>query len=179
MSISLLIGCTKEDDSIPKPLGYVRLEYPHPQYQWFQPNCPFTLEYSKWANIQTKTENNCWYNFNYPKMKGTIYLTYIPVNNNLPKLIKESQRLVYEHTIKANSIKAKSFSFPAKHVYGNLYRLGGESASNIQFYITDNTQHFISGNVYFRTQPKPDSLKPAVDYLERDVVRMIESIKWK
>ncbi|MDR3272090.1 MAG: gliding motility lipoprotein GldD [Flavobacteriaceae bacterium] len=170
-------SCSK-DEAIPKPAGQVRLEYPEPNYVLFRPNCPFEFEFSGQAKVSTK-KNNCWYDFYYPRLKGTVYITYLPVNGNLVSLIKESQKLVYEHTIKANSIKAKSFAYPEKKVYGSLYHLGGETASNMQFYITDSTRHFITGNVYFKTQPKPDSLRPAVEYIEKDIVRMIETTIWK
>ncbi|MGM5631179.1 gliding motility lipoprotein GldD [Apibacter raozihei] len=171
-------GCKKEE-YIPKPEGQVRLEYPTPNYQLFSPeNCPFEFEYSTLAKIQDRNKN-CWYNINYPKMKGTVYLTYSPVTHNIYDLIKEAQKLVNEHKIKANSVKVKSFMYPEKKVYGNIYRLGGETASNIQFYVTDSTRNFLSGNVYFKVQPKPDSLQPAIEYIEKDVIRMIETTTWK
>ncbi|MDR2122927.1 MAG: gliding motility lipoprotein GldD [Flavobacteriaceae bacterium] len=178
LSFFLITSCS-EEDQIPKPEGQVRLEYPAAKYVLFQPeNCPFEFEYSYRAKIKDRNKN-CWYNFNYPEMKGTIYITYSNINGNLPSLLREAQKLVYEHTIKANSIRAKSFSYPEKNIYGNLYRLGGESASNIQFYVTDSVKHFLSGNVYFKVRPQPDSLRPAVEYLEKDVIRMIESTTWK
>jgi gliding motility-associated lipoprotein GldD len=173
-----IIGC-KQGDYIPKPDGQVRLEYPTPHYILFQPgNCPFEFEYSSLVKVIDRNKD-CWFNLSYPKMKGTVHLTYSDVTGNLPDLLKEAQKLVYEHTIKANSIKAKSFSYPEKNIYGNLYRLGGESASNIQFYVTDSVKHFLSGNVYFKVQPKPDSLQPAVEYVEKDIIKMIETTTWK
>ncbi len=176
--ISLFLSSCNKEDYIPKPEGQVRLEYPAPQYKLFQPGCPFEFEYSQVAKIVNK-EKSCWYDFEYPRMKGTIYITYSPVSNNIYSLIKEAQKLVNEHKIKANSVKVKSFLYPEKKVYGNVYRLGGESASNIQFYVTDSTRHFLSGNVYFKVLPKPDSLQPAIEYIERDVIKMIETTTWK
>lgn len=181
-SISLfsftLISCKKEE-YLPKPTGQVRLEYPTPSYILFKrENCPFEFQYSAFTKVIDK-HKNCWYNFSYPSMKATLYLTYSEVDGNLNSLLKEAQRLVYEHTIKANSIKAKSFSYPEKKIFGNLYRLGGESASNIQFYVTDSTKHFLSGNLYFKVQPRPDSLQPAVDYIEKDIIKMIETTTWE
>ncbi len=177
--ISLFLTSCNKEEYIPKPEGQVRLEYLDAKYALFQPShCPFEFEYSQIAKITDK-EKNCWYNIDYPKMKGTIYITYSPVNNNIYNLIKEAQKLVNEHKIKANSVKVKSFLYPEKKVYGNIYRLGGESASNIQFYVTDSTKHFLSGNVYFKVQPKPDSLQPAIDYIEKDVIKMIETTTWK
>lgn len=174
----LLLSCKKEE-YLPKPIGQVRLEYPAPNYILFKKEkCPFEFQYSKLTKVEDK-HKNCWYNFSYPFMKATLYLTYSEVNGNLNSLLKEAQRLVYEHTIKANSIKTKSFSYPEKKVFGNLYRLGGESASNIQFYVTDSIKHFLSGNLYFKVQPRPDSLQPAVEYIEKDIIKMIETTTWE
>jgi hypothetical protein len=52
-----------------------------------------------------------------------------------------------------------------------MYELKGESASNIQIFITDSTRHFVTANLYFNTRPKPDSLAPAVDYIKKDFLR--------
>ena len=177
--IIFFISCEK-DDYFPKPEGQVRLEYPMPKYILFKKDdCPYQFQYSDLARVIDK-QKNCWYNFTYPTMKATLYLTYSNVNNgNLNSLLKETQRLVYEHTIKANAIKAKTFSYPEKKIFGNLYRLGGETASNIQFYVTDSVKHFLSGTLYFKVQPRPDSLQPAVEYIERDIIKMIETTTWK
>jgi len=87
--------------------------------------------------------------------------------------------MVYEHTIKASSIDTKTFAYPEKKVYGNFYELKGQTASNIQFFVTDSTRHFVTGNLYFNSRPKPDSLAPAVDYIKKDLLHIIDSFEWK
>ncbi len=57
----------------------------------------------------------------------------------------------------------------------HVYELKGESASNIQIFITDSTRHFVTANLYFNTRPKPDSLAPAVDYIKKDLL----SLSWR
>ena len=51
-----------------------------------------------------KGEKDCGFTISYPKMKATIYLTYKPVNNNINKLLRDAQKLTYEHVIKADDI---------------------------------------------------------------------------
>jgi gliding motility-associated lipoprotein GldD len=87
--------------------------------------------------------------------------------------------MVYEHTIKASSIDTKSFSFPEHKVFGNFYELKGQSASNLQFFVTDSMRHYVTANLYFNSRPKPDSLAPAVEYIKKDMMRLIESFEWK
>ncbi len=162
----------------PKPKGELRLEYPLPKYQLLQNNCPYTFEYSDFAKL-LDAKRECWYNLRYPKMDANVYITYFPVHNDLDAQIKEVETMVYRHTIKASAIETKSFSYPEKRVFGNFYELKGESASNIQIFITDSTKHFVTANLYFNTRPKPDSLAPAINYIKQDLLHMVDTFKWK
>ena len=178
-SAIFFVSCNKKDE-IAKPLGQVRLEYPKQTYVQFNENVPYTFQYSSFAKpIVGKKPNS--FNIVYPKMKATIYLTYFPVNsqNDLITQIKESERFVQDQTVKASFISPQEFSFPKKRVFGTLYELGGESAINIQFHSTDSTKNFLSGSVYFKTQPKPDSLAPAINYIKEDVKKLLETLEWK
>lgn len=170
------ISC--QEDAHPKPKGELRLEYPEPKYQVFQSPCHFQFEYSDFAKI-TDAKKPCWYYIQYPKMKAKVFITYFPIQNDFPLHVKEAEKMVYEHTIKASSIETKSFSFPEKKVYGNFYELKGQTASNLQFFVTDSTRHFITANLYFNSRPKPDSLAPAVDYIKEDMQHLIETFNWK
>ena len=178
-SAIFFVSCNKNDE-VAKPLGQVRLEYPKQTYVQFNENVPYTFQYSSFAKPVVGKKLNS-FNIVYPKMKATIYLTYFPVNseNDLITQIKESERFVQDQTVKASFISPQEFSFPTKHVFGTLYELGGESAINIQFHSTDSTRNFLSGSVYFKTQPKPDSLAPAVDYIKKDVKKLLETLEWK
>ncbi len=178
-SAIFFVSCGKNEE-IAKPLGQVRLDYPTQTYTQFTQNAPYTFQYSTFAKVIPGKKPNS-FNIVYPKMKATIYLTYFPVNsdNDLMIQIKESERFVQDQTVKASFISPQEFSFPKKRVFGTLYELGGETAINIQFHSTDSTRNFLSGSVYFKTQPKPDSLAPAVDYIKADVKKMLETLEWK
>lgn len=171
-----LAACAKEP--LPKPSGELRLEYPSPAYQPFNAGCAYTFEYSEYADMQP-AKRSCWYYINYPNMKAKVFITYFPVKNDLILHIKEAEKMVYEHTIKASAIETKSFSYPERRVFGNFYELKGQSASNIQFYATDSTRHFITANLYFNTRPKPDSLAPAVAYIKQDLKHLLDTFEWK
>lgn len=172
----LFFAC--ESNVLPKPYGQLRLEYSKPTYKKTNFDCPFEFEKSVYSKVEKRKEN-CWFTLSYPKMKARINITYLPIRGNFNELVKEAQKLVYEHSIRATSIETKSFQYIENKVYGNLYKLSGESASNLQFYVTDSTQHFVEANIYFQTRPKPDSLTPAIDYITNDVLRMIETFRWR
>ncbi|WP_027377687.1 gliding motility lipoprotein GldD [Kaistella palustris] len=171
-----VLSCAKETQ--PKPSGELRLEYPAPTYSKFSSPCNFGFEYSTFAKIED-AKNPCWYYIDYPKMKAKVFITYFPVNNDLDLHVKESEKMVYEHTIKASSIDTKTFSYPERKVFGNFYELKGPSASNLQFFVTDSTKHYVTANLYFNSRPKPDSLAPAVDYIKKDLLHLIDTFEWK
>lgn len=174
----LVVGC--KEDALPKPYGELRLEYPQAEYQSFKTDCPYTFNYSTLATKKPK-DSVCAYNLYYPNLKATIYLTYegIP-KNGINYLIRDAEKAVYEpHTKRAEYIDPKLIVRPEANVYGTLYELGGESAMNFQFHVTDSVKHFLRGAVYFRTHPAPDSLAPAVDYIRKDVQELMETVTWK
>ncbi|MGV0947128.1 gliding motility lipoprotein GldD [Empedobacter falsenii] len=178
-SAIFFVSCNKSEE-VAKPLGQVRLEYPQQTYLSFKENVPYTFQYSNFGKVIAGKKPNS-FNIVYPRMKATIYLTYFPVQSpqDLIVQIKESESFVQEQTVKASFISPQEFSFPEKKVFGTMYELGGESAINIQFHATDSVKNFLAGSVYFKTQPKPDSLAPAVDYIKKDVKKLLETLEWK
>lgn len=171
-----LFSCSEE--IMPKPIGELRLEYPKPHYEDFYSECNYGFQYSNFAEIKQAKEP-CWYYITYPTMKAKVFITYFPIKNDLALHIKEVEKMVYQHTIRASAINTKSFSYPEKKLYGNFYELKGHTASNIQFYATDSIRHFVTANLYFNTRPKPDSLAPAVDYIKTDLRHLLDSFYWK
>ncbi len=172
----LAVSCSQETQ--PKPSGELRLEYPKAAYQKFTSPCNFSFEYSDFSKIEN-AKNACWYYIDYPKMKAKVFITYFPIKNDFDLHVKESEKMVYEHTIKASAIDTKSFNFPDRKVFGNFYELKGPTASNLQFFATDSTKHYLTANLYFNTRPKPDSLAPAINYIKEDLRHFIETLEWK
>jgi len=171
-----IFSCAKEP--VPKPKGDLRLEYPTPKYLNFSTPCNYSFDYSDFAKVKD-AKQACWYNLSYPGMKANVFITYFPIKNDFQLHVKEVEKMVYEHTIKASAIETKFFAYPEKNVYGNFYELKGQTASNIQFFVTDSTRHFVTGNLYFNSRPRPDSLAPAVDYIKKDLLHLIDSFEWK
>jgi gliding motility-associated lipoprotein GldD len=176
-SLGLFLFSSCKEDVYPKPSSYLRLDYPVAKYATFENDCPFTFEMNSDAVI--KGEKDCGFTISYPKMKATIYLTYKPVTNNINALLRDAQKLTYEHVIKADDILEQPFLNPSKKVYGMFYQVDGNAATNSQFYATDSTKHFITGSVYFYAKPNFDSIMPAASYIKNDMQRLMETLKWK
>lgn len=171
----LLTACGGEIQ--PKPKAFLRLDYPEATYDTLRAAVPFSFE----KNTHAKESPQAGYNLNldYPAMKATIYITYKPVADNLVKLLKDAQNLTYEHTIKATNIIEQPYIDPQHKVYGMFYEVDGNAASQSQFYITDSTNHFLTGSIYFRVRPNYDSIYPAAMYLKKDIRRIMETTHWK
>jgi gliding motility-associated lipoprotein GldD len=177
ITLGLLLFTSCKDDVYPKPASHLRLDYPVAKYVDFDNECPFSFEMN--SNAIIKGENDCGFTISYPKMKATIYLTFKPVNNNINVLLKDAQKLTYEHVIKADDILERPYLNPSKKVYGMFYQVDGNAATNSQFYVTDSIKHFVTGSVYFYAKPNYDSIMPAASYVRNDMQRLMETLKWK
>ncbi len=172
----VFVGSCKKD-TLPKPASQLRLDYPEAKYASFSNHCPFEFEMNEDAII--KEDKNCGFSIQYPKMKATIYLTYKTVNNNITVLLRDAQKLTYEHVIKADDILEQPFINYDHKVYGMFYQVDGNAATNSQFYVTDSIKHFVTGSVYFYAKPNFDSIMPAASYIKNDMQRLMETIRWK
>lgn len=178
----LLWGCNQQDAE-PKPYAYHRIELIEKAYQPLNQNLPFQFDVAVGAQINRPkpVEEPYWINIDYPALQATIYLSYLKVDGpaTLGKYIDESQRMTFKHTVKASSIEEILISKGEKRVYGLFYKVGGNAASNSQFYLTDSTNHFIRGAMYFNTAPRADSLAPVVDYVMNDIEQLLKTFSWK
>ena len=177
-SFILTTGC--EEEATPRPRGYFRIDLPNKHYEKFSSSCPFSFEYPNYSLIHKHdTIHACWYNIDFPLFHARIHLTYKPVLNTINELLEESRSLAYKHSSKADAINEKLILFPDKKVYGTLYNIEGNAASSVQFFLTDSTDNFIRGALYFSLSPNIDSLAPIVKFIETDIDHFINSFEWK
>ena len=171
-----MISC--QDTELIKPAAQLRLSYPAPAYDLLESECPYTFDLNK--NASALIKQDCDININYPNMKATLYITYQKVRpNNLDSLLRDAQKLAYNHTIKAKSIPEQPFINPDQDVYGMYYMINGNAATQAGFYVTDSVNHFLNGALYFDAKPNFDSIYPAVVYIREDMRRIMETLKWK
>ena len=78
----------------------------------------------------------------------------------------------------ADVIEEFVYENPERRVYGMFYDVGGNAASQSQFYVTDSINHFITGSLYFYAKPNYDSILPAVEYIKKDMIQMMETLEW-
>lgn len=174
----LVLNISCSDEVLPKPNAFLRLTYPEASYQKVISDCPYTIQISQLSNIEF--QNNCWAKIHYPNLKATIHLTYREVVNDLEDVLKEVERLTYEHTVKADNIPyGIPFENRVNRVFGKIINVEGDVASNIQFHVTDSTKNVLFGALYFEVKPNYDSILPAIKYIELDIKNLMENIEWK
>lgn len=171
----MLIACKQEQ--LPKPKPFLILEYQNPAYTLSKVPCNYQFEISNFAELNTS--DNCWATLQYPDLKATIHITYREVDNNLDEILREVEKLTFEHTIKADAINAIPYENYEKRIFGKLYNVEGDVATNVQFRVTDSVHHVLAGALYFYTKPNYDSIVPAIRYLEKDIMHLIETLEWK
>ncbi|WP_190810072.1 gliding motility lipoprotein GldD [Flagellimonas sp. S3867] len=171
----LVVGCKEE--VLPKPNAMLRLDYPEAQYREINENCDYSFQMNTLSNV--KENKDCSLVLDYPMMKGSVFLTYKKVDGNIRELLIDAQNLTYEHVVKADGISPKEFINKEAQVYGMFYEVSGNAASQSQFYVTDSTNHFVTGSLYFYAKPNFDSILPAAAYLQNDIQRIMETLRWK
>lgn len=180
--VVICASCGREPT--PKPRAFLRLEYPQPKYDKIITEIPFTFEKNELADkitdINMASDNKSFgINITYPSLKGTIYLTYKKVTEgNLEPYLLDAQNITQKHTQKADAIIEQPYVDDLNKVYGMFYEVGGNAASQSQFYVTDSISHFVTGSLYFYAKPNYDSILPAAHYLKRDIQHLMETIKW-
>ena len=177
----LFLSC--RDDVLPKPKAYLRLDYPQPEYYELRTDLPFSFEVNRLADSigpskLSRDGKTRGIDVVYPDLKGTVYLTYQEVDDNLELLLMDAQNITQKHTIKADEIIEQPFKDADNDVFGMFYEVGGNAASQSQFYVTDSINHFITGSLYFYAKPNYDSILPAAYYLRNDIRHIMETIRW-
>ncbi len=172
---------------VPKPRGYFRIDLPQHAYKTFDSTgFPFRFEYPVYGTITQDLQLNkeerspYWLNVEFKDMSAAIYISYksITPQEPLSKLVEESYRLSYAHDIRADYIKTPEFR-TGNGLTGVFYSVGGNAASTYQFYVTDNEKNFLRGSLYFNATPNADSLRPATEFLKKDMEHLVETIQFK
>lgn len=180
------LGC--KEVNVPKPRGHFRIDLPERQYVQFDgetvnKHIPLSFEYPVYGNLTFKEEQGThpgWFNIEFPKYKAKIYLTYKNVNNDIDSLLTQSYDInVKNHVSKADAINEQVLNNSDNKVYGVLYDLKGNTASAVEFYVTDSTKHYLRGSLYFASEPNADSLSPVIDFFREDIIHLIETLKWE
>jgi gliding motility-associated lipoprotein GldD len=185
--ILVFAGCRHA--ASPRPKGYFRIDLPTKEYRLFDDNTssksafPFTFEYPVYGKMSFNgdyPDKQGWFNIEFPSYKAKIYMTYRDIHNDLDSLLEQTYKMnVKNHIAKADAIDEQMITSDSNKVYGVLYDLTGNTATAVQFYLTDSVKHYLRGSLYFDAVTNADSLEPVIKFFREDIVHLISTLKWK
>ena len=171
------------NSSVPKPRGYFRIDVPEQQYRSYESICPMNLEVSTASQIEVfrdrQSADSCWFNIYYPHYNARIHCTYIAVGNRFNELVNDAYGFAAKHEMKASGLRRTMVSDSTRDVHGIIYDIEGDAASNVQFFMTDSTRHFLRGALYFFNAPNPDSIAPVLNFVRGDIDRIAQTLVWR
>ncbi|MBX2920620.1 MAG: hypothetical protein KF746_00410 [Chitinophagaceae bacterium] len=201
--ILLLLSCNS--DYTPRPRGYFSIDFPEHRYQTFEKdNYPYNFEYPVYSHIvkdsslfDDNPDSPYWINVDFPAFNARMYLSYKTIGgrsvykvktekgykdssvvNTFENLREEAYKITYKHTSRASSIQDSAFRTPTG-LEGVFFSIGGNAATGKQFYATDSIKHFLRGALYFNSTPNEDSLNIVYNFLEKDMLHLVNTLKWK
>ena len=179
----LLVACGEEERPLPKPKGYFRIDLPAKNYINVDTIERYAFEVPEYAVVThdpfSPQEKN-WINVEMPRFKASIHLTHKNVKGNLGEYLEDVHTMITKHLQKANGMNDSLIINPDRRVYGMMIEMDGKGvATPLQFYLTDSTDNFVRGALYFNFIPNNDSMQPVIDYLREDIDQMINTFEWK
>ena len=188
-----------------KKTGYYKIDFPERKYTRFQQEgFPYTFEYPVYARVVKDStyfdqdlQNPYWINLDFPQLGGRIFLSYKAIGgkstykvkqpdgtykdslgtNVFDLMVKDAFELTSKNETVATSIKDSLFH-TKNGITGVFFRVGGNAATAKQFFMSDTTKNFFRGALYFDVTPNADSLRPVVDFLQKDIDHLINTFKW-
>lgn len=187
VSMILVLACREVEAPLPKPRAYPRVEFPEKSYERASlEECSFVFEKPTYSQIvkdeyffENVSPHPCWFDLSFDRFNGKLHCSYFPIENreSLDSLVTDAFELVGKHRIKAN-YRDEFVIKKDNGVSGIFFDLGGPVASPIQFFLTDSTQHFFRGALYFENKVNPDSMNIIHEFIKADVNNMIETFSW-
>lgn len=186
--------------------GYYKIDFPEKKYITFdEPSFPYTFSYPVYAQIVKGSavpgeddQSPYSIDISFPEFNGKIFISYKDISgssvykvktpsggyrdsvavNDFDKMVDDAYKLAFKNDIKAQSITDSVMHTP-NGITGIYFQLSGNVATANQFLLSDTSNHFLRGALYFDATPNEDSLKPVNAFLKDDMKHIINSLKWK
>lgn len=181
-------SCQQTELGIPKPRMYPKVDYPERnQIQFDESYCNIGFVYPDYFKVEQdkyffdeKPVDPCWFDLDSEELNSQLHCSYIPIKDrkHFDKLVNDAFKMTSKHNQKANYRKEQLIENSDEKVYGILFEHDGPVASPLQFFVTDSTDHFFRGSLYFRSKVNPDSIAPVYTFVKTDILDLIESFNW-
>ncbi|MCB9252585.1 MAG: gliding motility lipoprotein GldD [Flavobacteriales bacterium] len=176
---ALFLSC--KQPNLPKQHGYPFIEFPDREYAlWEVQQVPYSFLKPSYTMMQSAGDEKYWYDLNFIPFNATLHLSYKEYRGDLEldTLMMDTRKLAYKHTIKATEINDRLIN-DSNGRMGMIYELEGETATSLNFFITDNKSKFVRGALYFNAYTTIDSVGPIVKFIKKDIDMMIHSFRFR
>jgi gliding motility-associated lipoprotein GldD len=166
---------------VPKPRGYFRIDLPDKAYQPWSDEGAIAGEIPTYARMAKRLTDGevRWYDLRYKDQRATVHFTWTPLQGNLMQLIEDAHVFKNTHEVKAARIGTERIERDNARVYGRMFNVDGDVASPMVIYLTDSTENFLYGALYFDVRPNADSLAPVTARIREDMRRFAETLEWR
>lgn len=186
LAATIFAYCGDSTNYIPKPKTFPRIDFPQKAYKEFNPSGnPYSFEIPVYSSMDKDasgvyTLQPYWYNLNFKPFNATLHLTYHRFENFnvFDSLLYNTRKLVKKHIQKAEDIEEVKIQTYNSKLRGVFFNIEGNTATNLNFYITDSSHQFIRGALYFNQKTTSDSIAPVFQYMKKDVEHLIKTFKW-
>jgi gliding motility-associated lipoprotein GldD len=157
---------------------------PDTSYRPLPDSLPYFFEYSSSAKLlrdSSSINERYWIEIYYPDLKANIHVTYKEINHSeklLHEYLNDAYVLTAKHQVKADAIDEVIVTTPSGKT-AVIAELEGEVPSQFQFTVTDSTENFLRGALYFNTRVQNDSLAPAINFMKKEMMKLINTLEWK
>lgn len=174
--LALIVFSCNNNVNLPKQKAYFAPEFEIPTYKKISLDCNYTFN----INFQASINNikNCNYEIYYKNLNAKIFINQIVLSNSIETVLNTFNQKINENSRLSDQIIQSNYVNIDKKIYSKLYSFVGNSPSNIQFYVTNQTDKFLTGSLFFETEPNYDSLFPYIDYIRNDIKKMVDSFRW-
>lgn len=151
------------------------------------PECPFSFDFPTYAEVdRNKTyfdeeaPHPCWFNLHIPDFNADLFLSYheIKQRKDFDKLIGDTYKITNQINRRSEYMEEARIR-NRQGVSGMKFTFEGPAASPIHFYLSDTTNHFLKGALYYNERVRPDSLMPATIFIMEDIDRLLGTFSWK
>tara|TARA_X000000950_G_scaffold29879_1_gene32331 strand:+ start:1934 stop:2482 length:549 start_codon:yes stop_codon:yes gene_type:complete len=173
---ALIVYSCNNNVNLPKQKAYFAPEFEIPTYKKISLDCNYRFNINSQASINNI--KNCNYEIYYKNLNAKIFINQIVLSNSIEKVLNTFNQKINENSRLSDQIIQSNYVNIDKKIYSKLYSFVGNSPSNIQFYVTNQTDKFLTGSLFFETEPNYDSLFPYIDYIRNDIKKMVDSFRW-
>ena len=174
--LALIVFSCNNNVNLPKQKAYFAPEFEIPTYKKISLGCNYSFNINSIASINNI--KNCNYEIYYKNLNAKIFINQIVLSNSIETVLNTFNQKINENSRLSDQIIQSNYVNIDKKIYSKLYSFVGNSPSNIQFYVTNQTDKFLTGSLFFETEPNYDSLFPYIDYIRNDIKKMVDSFRW-